>query len=162
MLPQINTILFATDLSENADIALKHALCMAQAHNAKVHVLHVAEPLSQDVSATFRIFMQDDTSRSNAMEKRHALVKEVLTENQKQFVAALSEEEKEAYSSVSSVMLIDGHPAETILNQASKLNCELIVMATHEQSTNHTFLGTVVKRVLRRTTIPVLVIPAST
>lgn len=160
MLPEIKTILFATDLSENADNALRQALGMAKANQAKVHVLHVSEPLSQDATATLRIFMQLDASRGKEMlEERHASVKETLKQNQKQFVATLSEDDKAAYDAVSSVVLIDGHPAETILNRAKALECDLIVMATHEQSTDHTFLGTVAKRVLRRATIPVLLVP---
>lgn len=159
MLPKINDILFATDLSQNADYALRYALSTAHAHAAKVHVLHVAEPLSQDATVTMRMFMRDEMSRSEAIDARFASIKQALKENQKAFVAALSSEEKQAYSAVVSVELVGGHPAETILKRAKELNCQLIVMATHEQSTGHTFLGTVAKRVLRRSVIPALVVP---
>ncbi len=159
MLPQIKDILFATDLSENANNALRHALSMARAHGAKVHVLHVTEPLTQDAIVTMRMFIQDDASRKKAIRDRHASVKELLKENQQKFVKTLTEEGKEAYASVASVELVDGHPAESILQRARELDCGLIVMGTHEQGTGHTFIGTVVKRVLRRSTIPTMVVP---
>ena len=162
MLPQINDILFATDLSGNADNALRHALSIAQAHGAKVHVLHVTEPLSQDAIITLKMFLQDEESRQKAIKDRHDSVKEMLKENQQAFVASLGDDDKAAYELVASVELIDGHDAETILRRAEELGCGLIVMGTHEHGTGHTYIGTVVKRVLRRSTLPTLVVPNNT
>lgn len=159
MLPVIKDILFATDLSGNADNALRHALGLAKAHGAKVHVLHVTEPLSQDAIITLKMFLQDEASRQAAIKDRHNSVKEMLKENQQAFVASLSDEDKSAYELVASVELIDGHDAETILKRAQELNCGLIVMGTHEQGTGHTYIGTVVKRVLRRSPLPTMVVP---
>lgn len=159
MLPDVKDILFATDMSQNSDNALRHALSMARAHKAKVHVLHVTEPLSQDALVTLKMFLQDDESRSKAINDRHESVKDMLTQNQKEFVNGLSEDDKEAYKAVSSVELVDGHSAETILKRASELGCQLIVMGTHEHGTGHTFIGTVAKRVLRRSTVPTLIVP---
>lgn len=161
MLPKIKDILFATDLSANANNALRHAIGMAQAHSANVHVLHVTEPLTQDAIVTMRMFIQDEDSRKKAIKERHASVKEMLRANQQEFVKTLSAEEEKAYAHVASVELVDGHPAESILRRAQELECGLIVMGTHEHGTGHTFIGTVVKRVLRRTTIPVLTVPNS-
>ena len=159
MLPQIKDVLFATDLSENADNALRHALSMAQAYGAKVHVLHVTEPLSSDAIVTLQLFMQDEASRNEAIRNRHASVKQMLKVNQQNFAKTLSADEKDAYAAVGSVELVDGHPAEAILTRAKELKCGLIVMGTHEQATGHTFIGTLVKRVLRRSTVPTLVVP---
>ncbi|MEP2029280.1 MAG: universal stress protein [Paracoccaceae bacterium] len=160
MLPKIKNILFASDLSKNADNALRQALSMAQAYGAKVQVLHVTEPLSQDAIVTMRMFLQDDASRKAAIKDRHDSIKKMLKVNQQEFVGSLTPEEKDAYAAVSSVELDEGNPAETILKRAKELDCQLIVMGTHEHSTGgHTFIGTVVKRVLRRSTIPTLVVP---
>lgn len=159
MLPVLKDILFATDLSANADNALRHALGLAKLTGAKVHVLHVTEPLSQDAIVTLQMFMQDDASRKKAIKDRHASVKELLKANQQAFVKSLSGDDKAAYELVGSVELVDGHAAETILKRAKELNCGLIVMGTHEQGTGHTFIGTVVKRVLRRSGIPTMVVP---
>ena len=162
MLPKLTDILFATDLSGNADNALRHALSMAQVHGAKVHVLHVTEPLSQDAIITLKMFLQDEESRQKAIQDRHNSVKEMLKENQQAFVNGLGDDEKAAYENVASVELIDGHDAETILRRAHELGCGLIVMGTHEHGTGHTYIGTVVKRVLRRSTLPTLVVPNNT
>lgn len=159
MLLNVNNILFATDLSKNADYALRLALTMSKAHGADIHVLHVAEPLSLDANVTLRLFMQTNALAKESLPSRRDSAKEVLLQNQKDFVESLSDEEKEAYNAVKSVEIVEGHPAESILNRATQLDCDVIVMASHEQSTAHTFLGTVVKRVLRRSNTPVLVVP---
>jgi nucleotide-binding universal stress UspA family protein len=159
MLPKLGDILVATDLSGNSDNALRYALSIAQTNKANLHVLHVTEPLSQDAVVTLQMFMQDEASRREALKNRHAAVKQLLKTNQKEFVKSLSADEKDAYASVSSVELVDGHPAEEILKRAKELKCGLIVMGTHEHGTGHTFIGTVVKRVLRRSTIPTMVVP---
>ena len=159
MLPTIKDILVATDLSKNSDNAMRSALSLAQSSDASLHVLHVTEPLSQDAVVTLQMFMQDDDSRRDALKNRHQTVKGLLKANQQNFLSTLSAGEKEIYGRVKSVELVDGHPAEEILKRAKQLDCGLIVMGTHEHGTGHTFLGTVVKRVLRRSTIPTMVVP---
>lgn len=161
MLPKITNILLATDLSANADNAMRFAVSLAKSHDAKVHVLHVLEPLSQDAVVTLQVFMLNEDSRKKAIRERHESVKTLLKENQQKFVKSLSSEEKEDYQRVDSVELVDGHLAEEILARAKNYGCELIVMGTHEQETGHTFIGTIVKRVLRRSSIPTLVVPPS-
>ncbi len=160
MLPDIKHVLFATDMSENADSALRYGLSLAKATGAAVHVLNVAEPLSQDAHATLSIFVQDKELRKKAIGDRHEAMRTMLKDSQKRFLAALPDDEKDTYQLISSVELAEGNPAETILQRAKKLDCDLIVMGSHEHSTSHTFLGTVTKRVLRRSSIPVLVVPA--
>ena len=97
MLPDVKDILFATDMSRNADNALRHALSMARAHDARVHVLHVTEPLSQDAIVTLQMFLQDDESRKKAISDRHNSVEQMLKEKQRAFLHALPDEDKDAY-----------------------------------------------------------------
>ncbi len=53
-----------------------------------------------------------------------------------------------------------GYPAEEILRKADKLNCDVILMGTHGKGiVNQTFLGSMAKKVLRRTRKPVVIIP---
>ncbi len=159
MKPTVTHILFTTDLSQNSTYALTHAASMAMATGAKLHVLHVVEPLSDDARITLQMFMQDDASRKEALNTRHEHVKAVLAERQKNFWAALPEEDQGIRDQVESIELIDGYPAEVILRRAKELQCDLIVLGAHDHGFSHTFLGTVAKRVLRRADIPTLVVP---
>ena len=61
---------------------------------------------------------------------------------------------------VESLEVLEGYPAEVILGKADELNCDMIVMGTHGKGIlSQTFLGSVTKRVLRRTRKPVFIIP---
>ena len=159
MKPTITHILFATDLSRNSTYALRHAAGLAEATGAKLHILHVAEPLSDDALITMRMFIQDTSSREEMLKTRHAHAKEVLTERQKGFWAAMPEADRAIQEQVESIEIIDGYPAEAILRRAEELKCDLIVLGSHDHGFSHTFVGSVAKRVLRRATVPTLVVP---
>ena len=159
MKPTITHIMFATDLSQNSTYALRHAANLAEATGAKLHILHVSEPISDDALITMRMFMQDTGTRAEVLKTRHEFRKAVLTERQKAFWTGLPESDRGIQDLVESIEIIDGHPAEVILRRAHELNCDLIVLGAHDHGFSHTFLGTVAKRVLRRADIPTLVVP---
>lgn len=159
MKPTVTHILFTTDLSENSTYALRHAASMAEATGAKLHVLHVSEPLSDDARITMMMFMQDKGSRQDAMQTRTEHVKAVLEERQKAFWAAMPDEDRSIQDQIDSIEVIEGHVAEVILRRSTELGCDLIVLGAHNHGFSQTFLGSVAKRVLRRATIPTLVVP---
>ncbi len=49
MFPQIKTILYTTALSSYTRPVLRFAVALAKQHDAKIVLLHVAEPLSSSV-----------------------------------------------------------------------------------------------------------------
>ena len=49
MLPNIKSILLATDLSENSTEAFKHAVMLSRAGDAKIHLLHVVAEVDSGV-----------------------------------------------------------------------------------------------------------------
>lgn len=159
MEPLVTHILFATDLSHNSTYALRHTAALAQATGARIHVLHVNEPISEDAKITFEMFFQSDEARKNAVQDRHAAVRKLLAERQKRFWSRLEGEDAKIKDQVESIEVTDGHPAEVILRRAKELNCDLIVLGAHDHGFSQTFLGTVAKRVLRRSPVPTLVVP---
>ena len=50
MIPEIKTILYATDLSENSQYAFGYAVSLANRHDAKIVVLHVIEDISHQMN----------------------------------------------------------------------------------------------------------------
>ena len=61
---------------------------------------------------------------------------------------------------VEAIEVCEGFPAEEILKQADKMNCDAIFMGTHGKGfIRNAFLGSTAKRVLRRTRKPVFIIP---
>lgn len=152
-------ILFATDLSQNSTYALRHAASLAQATGAEIHVLHVAEPLSDDARVALEMFVLNEASRKQALEKRGEMLRNLLAERQERFWGAMEGEDAKIRAQVTSIEIVEGYPAEAILRRAKDLNCDLIVMGAHDHGITHTFLGSVAKRVLRRAAIPTLIVP---
>lgn len=154
-------ILFTTDLSIHSTYALRHAAGLAKSTGARIHVLHVAEPISDDARITMRMFIQDEATRKKALATRTDYVKQELADRQNNFWESMSDEDKKIRNQIDSTEVIEGHPAEVILRRSSELECDLIVLGAHSHGFSSTFLGSVAKRVLRRATIPTLVIPYS-
>ncbi len=158
MLPRVNKILFATDLSENAQYACNFALSIAKDTGAEVHVLHVLEKLSSDIQIALRTYMLDKSQRNNLANERMSGAKQLLESQMKQCLLALDESDP-VKSQVASIKILDSYPAEEILNKAEEIGVDLIVMGAHDRGVQHTFLGSVTKSTLRRTHIPVMVVP---
>lgn len=155
----ISKVLFTTDMSDNSTHAFGHAISLVKAMNARLHVLHVTEPLSDEARITMQMFMQNKSMRDEALKSRRDHVKLELEERHKNFWSSLPESDRLIREQVDSVEVIEGHPAEVILRRSKELSCNLIILGAHSHGFTHTFLGSVAKRVLRRATIPTLVVP---
>ena len=55
MIPKIQNVLYATDLSKNSAYAFRYAVNTARKHDAKIHILHVIESLSPQAEALMLI-----------------------------------------------------------------------------------------------------------
>ena len=161
MLPSFKKILYATDLSANSTNAFRHAVALAKQSGADIHVLHVVEELSDQAKTTLMMFMMDEKQRNDALHNRSASARTQLEEVQIKFWSAVDEEDKVLRDQIKSVEVMEAYPADAILIQAKKLGCDLIVLGGHAQGISHTFLGSIAKRVLRRSEVPTLVIPVN-
>ena len=75
---------------------------------------------------------------------------------------ALHEEAKpDIIKNMISVDVKIGEPVMEILQEADKLDCDLIVMGNNSRGPGLAFLGNTAEKVLRRTQRPVLIIPVS-
>lgn len=159
MIPSISRLLFTTDLSMNSTNALRQVIGLARSTGAEMHILHVCEALSADAEVTLQLFVQDADARQDALTRRSDFVRARLAQRQEEFWSSLAEEDRAVRAQVVATDVIEGFPAEVILREAVKRKCDLIVLGAHEHALSHSFLGSVAKRVLRRATIPTLIIP---
>lgn len=153
----IRKILYAVDLSNTSSRAFDYALSLAKAQDARLHLLHVVEPMSDEMRVTLSMFVADPQARRQALTGRREAVRALLEERQAAFWAELHDDA--ARHLVDEVEVVEGFPAEAILKCAERLPAEMIVMGSHAHGVSHTFLGTVAKRVLRRSRIPTLIVP---
>lgn len=159
MLPEIEKILYSTDLSKSSTAVFEQVIYLAKKTGADIHILHVVEKLSSDAKMTLETYMLDSKCRHTLLEERKALAKKKLEDRQEAFWARLSEEDNAVRKQIKSIDIIEAFPAETILKTSQERAVDLIVMGTHEKGMLHSFLGSVAKNVLSRSHIPMLIVP---
>jgi nucleotide-binding universal stress UspA family protein len=138
-----NTIVWATDGSDNADRALPYVISLAKEHPATLTVVHVVEKYATHSSAGLSVYADE-----NQVEKE-------LT----QMVAKLSDKGLDATLKI--VSHVGPQPAHEIARIAREANADLIVVGTR----GHTpigglLLGGVTMRLLHVAPCPVLAVPA--
>ena len=138
------SLLCPVDFSEPSRAALRYAAAIADHFGALLTVVTVDDPLLTEVAAT------TGRMRSLAQETEDEL---------RRFVdESLAQPSLDPKTIAFRVAI--GKPAPTILRTAHEVAAELIVMSSHGPSgVRKMFFGSTTERVLRETTIPVLVTP---
>ena len=159
MIPKIRRILYATDLSPNSAYAFRYAINSAMKHDAKIIILHVFESPSPTVRAQMRFYLDED-QRKKIFDERVSYALERIKKRLRDFSDKELKEYPKAEDRIESIQVCEGFPADMILEKANELECDTIVMGTHGKGIiANAFLGSVAKRVLRRTRKPVFIIP---
>lgn len=134
----MKNILLATDLSGETDRAFERAIQLASTLAAKLHILHVFSP------APF-----DSDQLSGTLEHRA----KVRLENY------LSSNQNLAKLQPSVSVVENREPFIEIINNAEKVQADLIVMGMHGKSRlRDLFVGTTIEKVIRKGTRPVLMV----
>jgi len=142
-------ILFPTDGSKLSDNAAQHAIMIAKRLGAKITALHVTgqfPPIVQDESgggASLRAMMEFEQAEAQRAEK---------------ILGAVKEAADKAGVECATVTISGSVPYAMIIEEANKLQCDLIVMASHgRRGLRGLLLGSETVRVLTHSKIPVLV-----
>lgn len=159
MQAHFKNVLYCTDLSQNSYMAFDYAAYLAKLTKAKLHLIHVLEPLSDDAVFAFQTFVQDKSKRREMLDTRAQKARDVIDERQEAYWAAQSAEDRKVRAQIESITVCEASPAEQIIKSAEKNDCDLIVMGSHEGSVSHIFLGSVARKVLHRSKVPSLVVP---
>jgi len=163
---QIKKILYATDLSESAVHSFSYAVSLANMYGAGITILHVLAEFPGEEFITNMI--DSDTweeiknrhfseARNQLIGKKrdHIAIREVL----QAFSEEVNVDAKDQTFVTDEVLILNGEPAEIIVQTAIERNCDLIVMGTHGHGgITDVLIGSTAKRVVRKSTIPVLVI----
>jgi len=144
----IENILFATDFSKNSVITFETAKSLAAVHNAKLLLLHVIKDM-EDASFHYSIsHLTLEQIKSNADKNIDNLFSQYIDKNIGDCVN---------YERITR----HGQPFEEILKVGIERSVDLIIVGSH----GHTGVGRVVfgstsDRIVRRSKVPVLVIPS--
>jgi nucleotide-binding universal stress UspA family protein len=141
MLP-IKTILHPTDFSELAGHAFQMACALGRDYGARLLVCHVYQPPPL-AYGEFGVAPPPLCDAPESLRERLALIR-----------PAEDEVDVQHY-------LLEGDPAEEIVELARDSLCDLIVMGTHGRTgLGRLLMGSVAERVMRRAPCPVLTIKA--
>ena len=159
MATTIKKILYATDLSPNSTHALSYAVHLAKDNQAQIIALHVIEDISPGNAALVDAYLKEGEREKFLKQRKEFAVQRL----QSRFQVLCEKEFPDAPDCLERYFAIEvctGFPAERILQKAKDLDCDVIVMGTHGKGfISQTFLGSMAKRVLRRTRRPVFIVP---
>ncbi len=154
MIPAVKKILYATDLSRNSAHALRYALYLSKQNRADIHLLHVVEEVPPHALAFFGGYVDDVYIEENVSSAKNEIKRRL-----EKFFDSELEDESELADRVTSVEVSKGYPADEILKRAESTGCDMIVMGTHGRGLSRAFLGSVAEKVLRKSAVPVCIIP---
>ena len=143
---EISRILWPTDFSENAAKALPLVTELAKKFGAEIHILYVMKDYPA-FGASYGQFDPDDLKKMQEWEKQTAGSR--LTEICDKFL-------NECPLYIRHIAV--GEPAKEILKIIADQQINMIVMA-NRGSEGHFNFGSVAERVLKSTTVPVVMIP---
>ncbi|MFO0948358.1 MAG: universal stress protein [Planctomycetota bacterium] len=143
----MDTILVAIDFSEVTSKMIQWTLDLAKKYGSKVFVLHVAAPEPDFVS--YSVGPQHERKwRAEHLREEHRELEGI----QKQFQDAQVE---------CTALMIQGPTTEKILQESERLEAKMIVMGSHGHGAMyHLLVGSVLENVLRKATVPVLIVPS--
>lgn len=159
MLPEIKSILYTTNLHDDTRPILRFAVSLAKAHNAKLTLLHVVQPLS-DAS---RFMVEAYLSEAMAKQLRDEVPQHVLDKIMGRLERFCTEELNTSLDQldfIRGIKVLPGTPSEVIAREAEVLGVDLIVAGRGRgPALRHLFLGSTAHRVTLISRKPVLIVP---
>ena len=142
---KFKTILFATDFSEGSDFAFRYALSLAKQFDSKLLVVHIInEPV--DLRGFYVPHISFDK------------LEEEIEQGAEKLMEQFCRKHMHGYEKFETFVL-PGIPYDEIINKATELNADLIVMGTHGRTgLDHVLFGSTAEKVGRKSSIPVMTI----
>ncbi|SDY97412.1 universal stress protein [Pseudomonas sp. NFIX28] len=155
----IRSMLYATDLGLYAPYVMQHALELARTFNADLHVVHAVEPMGLFAESVLQSYLDEQ-----ALNEFHSQGLSTVMANIEQRVLDSFREElgegMQDLALIQSVRVFQGDPSQVILEQASKLSVDLLIVGSHSHGTGgETPLGRTAARVLQLAKVPVYLVP---
>ena len=142
----MKNILVSIDFNNHERSLIDKAIEIAKAFDSKIWLLHVAAPEPEFIG--FGVgpqYIRD--SRADELRKEHRLLSDYTN------LIRLENQECEG-------LLINGATIEMILEEAQKLAIDLIIIGHHDHNFLYkAFFGSVATGVIKKSNIPVLIVP---
>lgn len=156
MLPEIKTIVYATDLEAGSSHVFRYALSQAERYQSRLVVVHAMEPLSRFGQSLVELHISHQNS-----EKMHEDARDQVRADITKRIHDFCEEEASLAEEnlVQDILVIEGQPDQVILDEARTLNADMIIMGTHRHSVaGEMLLGSTAQKVVHSSDIPTLLV----
>lgn len=156
---KIQHILYATDLGPHGPKVFRRAVSIAEQYGACIHILHVVEE-----PAILRNNIAERYISGNVLGSyRKATLGEAMDDLKhriEQFSQSTLESEASVYASVADIKVLTGRPERVILEEADRIDADCIILGSRRYSgVTDIVIGSVARRVTRRSTRPVFLFP---
>jgi nucleotide-binding universal stress UspA family protein len=146
------TILIATDLTDNSHPALRMGLRLAKEQGAAVVILHVLE-----LWLLGRKWLAGLSDLEIGVHRQVVTREREAARRQVEVLVTRACEEGLLETPQVEIQVLDGHAAEAIVEVADRAKSGLLIIGTRRQGE---LLGSVAERIVRLAQQPVLVVPA--
>lgn len=168
MFKPIKTILFATNLSETCKQAFDFAAVLATRFQATIVLLHVLEKLPMSVEGQLKGMIGekrwDDIVASHQQDARQILIGKqssdsLIRQALNQFCSEAGIDDASCGYQSREIVIGDGEVVDDVIRYSKEYNCDIIILGTREGFISNNVIGTTIKSIMRKSTIPVLVVP---
>ncbi len=135
-----STVLFASDLTEQSSIIGEKAKSLANMHGAALHCVHVVEPVGAYGGGLYYLGDLNEEIKNQATTGLNNMAMRLGVDSDK-------------------VHLIQGHTKDEILELATSIKADLIVLGTHGAKGFAALLGSTASSVLNGAKCDVLTVP---
>ena len=162
MVPDIQKILYVTDLSDTARHAVRYACSIGHRYGAEVTVLHVIPDLVDELSKGAGINLAEHMDRRTweSFNKSGMLIaREAITRRIRETSIKVKQEIPECPVNEKNILVKIGNPVKQIVATAEEGAYDLVIMGTHGHGKfGEAIIGSVASEVIRTSVVPVLVI----
>jgi len=164
----IKSILFATDLSEKCKPAFDFAASLATRYQATIIMLHVTEKIPDYIESRLKgLFGEEEFEKIAADHEKSMQAKLIAKKTSdnlirialEQFCSEAGIDDASCDFHSREVVIGKGEVVNEIIKQSEKFDCDIIILGSRKGILKRSSIGPVIKEVLRRSKIPVLVVP---
>ena len=162
LIPTIQKILYATDLSETARHAARYACGLGEQYHAAVTLVHVIPDVVESMSAEAGVDLGDYIGKKEWRtyhEKGIALAREAIQQRIQETSRQVKQTMPRCPITEDKVMVRIGNPAKEIVAAAEEGDFDLIILGTHGHGKlAESMMGSVAGDVIRHSRRPVMVV----
>jgi nucleotide-binding universal stress UspA family protein len=145
--PKYKKVLFCTDFSKDSDCAFDYAFGIAKRDAGMLYILHIIPLTPQQYLERHLTKKQLEKMQTTLQEDRERMFND-------KYLRFIKDKRKVK------VVTQSGREDEKILEFIQKEKIDIVVIGTHGRTgIEHVFLGSVAEKIVRRSPIPVFVIP---